>query len=89
MLVDKVCRLPIHRWIQRSNHSSTNARKSSRTRRTGKTKRLIDLVKRRVRFQSTRKTSRTMAKDFRISSFFWKVDYKIIERFLLEQNEVF
>ena len=58
--------------------------KSSGRRRTGTTKRVIKLIERRVRSQSTRKDWRTMAKDFLSVRFFWKVNHKVMEHFLLE-----
>ncbi|CAF1610322.1 unnamed protein product [Rotaria magnacalcarata] len=67
-LANKVHHVTIHRGIQRFNQSGlVNARKSSGRRRTGRTKRLINLVKRRITSQSTRKCSRTMAMDFETS----------------------
>ena len=71
MLANKVHRVTVHRWIRRFNQSgSVNARKSSGRRRTGTTKRVIKLIERRVRSQSTRKDWRTMAKDFLSVPFF-------------------
>ena len=65
MLANKVYRVIVHRWIRRFNQSgSVNARKSSGRRCTGTSKRVIKLIERRVKSQSTRKDWRTMAKDF-------------------------
>ncbi|CAF2127356.1 unnamed protein product [Rotaria magnacalcarata] len=65
MLANKVHRTTVHRWIQRFNQSgSVDAHVSPGRRRTGRTKRLINLVKKRINSQRARKTSRTMAADF-------------------------
>ena len=62
MLANEVHHITVHR---RSNQrGSVNGRKSSGRRRIGQTKRLINLIKRRVRSQSTRKRLKNMAKDF-------------------------
>ena len=68
ILANKMHCVTVH-W--QFNHSgSVNERKSSRRRLTGRTKSLVNLVKTRVRSQSARKSSRTMATDFVLVLFF-------------------
>ena len=72
LLANNVHHVTVNRWIRRFNSSgSVNGRKAPGTRRTEPTKRLINLVKRRVRSQNARKSSRTMAKGFVSVLFFF------------------
>ena len=71
-LTNRVHHVTVHQWIGRFNQSaSVNGHKSSGRQHTERTKRLINLIKRSVRSQSTRKSSRIMNKEFRVSSFYF------------------
>src|ERR1700722_5916682 len=64
-LANKVHRATIYRWIRRYDQSgSLVAGKSTGRIRSGRTKRLINLVVKRMKSQSKRKSSRLMARDF-------------------------
>src|SRR4051794_40521451 len=64
-LANKVHRATIYRWIRRYDQSgSLVAGKSTGRSRSGRTKRLINLVAKRITSKSKRKGSRLMARDF-------------------------
>jgi transposase len=68
MLVGKVHRSTVDRWIQRYKQSgSIGVQKKSGRPRTARTKRLINLVNKRLNSKIPRKSLRTMAKDFNTS----------------------
>jgi transposase len=78
LLANKVDRTTIHRWLCRYKQSGLISVKSKSGRpRTGRTKRLINLVKKRLDSNVRRKSIRTMAKDF-------KSKYETIRRVLIE-----
>ena len=65
LLANKVHRSTIVRWTQKYNRTgSFSAEKSTGRRRSGRTKRLFNLVEKRLASKSSRKRLRTMAKDF-------------------------
>ncbi|CAM4847478.1 unnamed protein product [Rotaria magnacalcarata] len=62
---DKVHRTTVHRWIDRFKSSdSVGVKKKSGRPKIGRTKRLINLVRKRLESSIDRKSIRTMAKDF-------------------------
>ncbi len=68
LLANKVHRTTILRWTRQYDQTgSFCARKSTGRKRSGRTKRLINLVKRRLASSDSRKILRTMAKDFHSS----------------------
>ena len=65
-LANKVHRAAIYRWIRRYCHSgSLLAGKTTGRSRSGRTRRLINLVAKRITFKSKRKSSRLIARDFK------------------------
>ena len=65
LLTDKVHRTTIHRWLDRFESSgSVGVKKKSGRPKNGRTKRLINLVKKRLESSIDRKSLRTMGKDF-------------------------
>ena len=69
------------RWTQKYNRTgSFSAEKSTGRRRSGRAKRLINLVEKRLASKSSRKSLRTMAKDFQSNR-------SAIERILKEDFE--
>jgi transposase len=68
LLANKVHRSTVDRWIHQYQQSGSIAVKPKSGRpRTGRTKRLINLVKKRLDSKVPRKSLRTMAKDFKTS----------------------
>jgi transposase len=69
LLANQVNRTTIHRWLCRYKQSGSISvkRKSGRS-KTGRTKRLINLVQKRLDSKITRKSLRMMAKDFKSST---------------------
>ena len=64
-LAHKVHRTTVLRWIRRYDRTSSfSAGKSTGRRRSGRTKRLINLVRRRLESKNNRKSFRTMSTDF-------------------------
>lgn len=69
LLANKVHRSTIDRWLRRYQQSgSLEAKPKSGRPKNGRTKRLINLVKKRLDCNSRRKSLRTMAKDFNSSA---------------------
>ncbi|CAF1250856.1 unnamed protein product [Rotaria sordida] len=67
-LANKVHRSTIHRWLRRYKKSgSINVKPRSGRPRTGRTKKFINQVKRRLDSNIRRKSLRTMATDFKSS----------------------
>ena len=68
LLANKVHRSTIDRWLRRYRQSGSFEVKPKTGRpKTGRTKRLINLVQKRIQSNSRRKTLRTIAKDFNSS----------------------
>ena len=70
VLANKVHRITVHQRFSQSG--PVNRPKSFGRQRTGRTKSLANLVKRPVKSQNTRKSSRTMVNDFLSVPFFRK-----------------
>lgn len=69
LLANKVHRTTVHRWIHQYQQSgSIDVKQKSGRPKTGRTKRLINLVKKRLGSDIPRKSLRTMAKDFKSNS---------------------
>ncbi|CAF5048993.1 unnamed protein product [Rotaria sp. Silwood1] len=65
LLANKVYRATIHRWIcQYDRTGSFRAGKPTGRKRNGRTKRLVNLVKKRISSDNKRKSLRTMSQDF-------------------------